>query len=279
MASLCCLYHRRFFLLHGISSVSMRLCARVKSQGTLCNMEFTRRLKRQHVQSYLAISIQHRQTNTLHYRSKSSRSLRYRVEDIGTVPNLLSAIRLCLAPFIGYLVINHGYSSALVLFTAAGVTDWLDGYIARNFKNQRSIFGTLLDPLADKILISSLAISLAYVGIIPVPLTALFLIRDVGLITASVLVRYQSLPPPKTFRQFWNVRYATTEIKPTVIGKINTVLQLGLVMSSLAAPLVDMVNHPLLQMMWYLTATTTVASAVSYMVSKDAVKILKHRQQ
>ncbi|XP_062502631.1 cardiolipin synthase (CMP-forming)-like isoform X2 [Corticium candelabrum] len=233
MASLCCLYHRRFFLLHGISSVSMRLCARVKSQGTLCNMEFTRRLKRQHVQSYLAISIQHRQTNTLHYRSKSSRSLRYR----------------------------------------------LDGYIARNFKNQRSIFGTLLDPLADKILISSLAISLAYVGIIPVPLTALFLIRDVGLITASVLVRYQSLPPPKTFRQFWNVRYATTEIKPTVIGKINTVLQLGLVMSSLAAPLVDMVNHPLLQMMWYLTATTTVASAVSYMVSKDAVKILKHRQQ
>lgn len=103
-----------------------------------------------------------------------------------------------------------------------------------------------------------------------VPLTALFLIRDVGLITASVLVRYQSLPPPvsgqqyrlgctaaisidslqKTFRQFWNVRYATTEIKPTVIGKINTVLQLGLVMSSLAAPLVDMVNHPLLQMMW-----------------------------
>jgi phosphatidylglycerophosphate synthase len=100
-------------------------------------------------------------------RTKASRKLKDRIEDIWTVPNLLSTARICLAPVIGYLVINHSYTSALVLFAAAGVSDWLDGYIARHFKNQRSMLGTALDPFADKFLISILTISLAYIRIIP----------------------------------------------------------------------------------------------------------------
>jgi cardiolipin synthase len=141
------------------------------------------------------------------------------------------------------------------------------------------MLGTALDPFADKFLISILTISLAYIRIIPIPLAALFISRDIGLIGASFYIRYQSLPPPKTLAQFWDIRYATTEIRPSLIGKANTVLQLGLVGLSLTAPLCDMVNHPILQAMWYITATTTIASGISYMVSKDAVRILRHKER
>lgn len=83
------------------------------------------------------------------------------------VPRLTDHFRICMTPVISYLVIQEMHMSACGLFALAGATDMLDGQIARRFPSQRSMFGTMLDPVADKFLISTLFVTLAYVGLIP----------------------------------------------------------------------------------------------------------------
>ncbi|CAH3046319.1 unnamed protein product [Porites evermanni] len=117
-------------------------------------------------------------------------------EDIFTIPNLLSTLRILATPVLGYLVITEDFVSSLALFGVAGITDMLDGFIARNFKNQKSVLGTILDPLADKILMSVLTVSLTLVSLLPVPLTALILSRDALLIGYAFYLRFKSLPSP-----------------------------------------------------------------------------------
>lgn len=72
----------------------------------------------------------------------------------------------------------------------------LDGYIARNWPGQASKFGSFLDPLADKLLVGTLYVSLTYTGLLPIWLTFMVLFRDVFLIAAAFVIRYISLPPP-----------------------------------------------------------------------------------
>ncbi|XP_078675497.1 cardiolipin synthase (CMP-forming)-like [Branchiostoma floridae x Branchiostoma belcheri] len=201
-------------------------------------------------------------------------------ENIFTVPNLLCGVRIGLTPVISYLVINSNFTWAMALFGLAGITDLFDGYIARNFKNQSSAFGSYIDPLADKFLVSVVFLSLTYVGLIPVPLTLLIIARDVLLILAGFYVRYQTLPPPVTFSRYFDATHATAQLKPTFISKVNTAVQLGMVTFSLAAPVLGYVEHPLLQALWYLTAGTTIMSGLSYLVYKDTFKVIRrmHRK-
>ncbi|XP_033627402.1 cardiolipin synthase (CMP-forming)-like [Asterias rubens] len=196
-------------------------------------------------------------------------------ENIFTIPNLLSTTRLVLSPIIGYLVIHECYTIGACLFTFAGITDLLDGYIARNFKNQQSVLGSIIDPLADKCLVTILALSLTVSGLIPVPLTVLMISRDVGLVGSVVYLRYQSLSPPRTVSRFFDVTHATVQLKPTTISKLNTAVQLSLVGFTLAAPVFQYVDHPFLHALWYTTAATTVLSIFSYVFSKDAFKFLR----
>lgn len=72
----------------------------------------------------------------------------------------------------------------------------MDGWIARNFKGQASMLGSFLDPLADKILVATLYLSLTYVGLIPVELTSLVVSRDVLLVYAGLYIRYMGVTPP-----------------------------------------------------------------------------------
>uniref|UniRef100_A0A8C8DSD0 cardiolipin synthase (CMP-forming) n=1 Tax=Oryzias sinensis TaxID=183150 RepID=A0A8C8DSD0_9TELE len=117
-------------------------------------------------------------------------------ENPWTIPNLLCVCRILLAPFLGHLVVQQRFDLSLALFVLAGATDLLDGYIARRWPTQKSALGSALDPLADKILISILYVSLTYAELIPAPLTALVIFRDVGLIAAVFWVRYKTVPPP-----------------------------------------------------------------------------------
>lgn len=80
---------------------------------------------------------------------------------------MLSMTRIGLAPVLGYLIIEEDFNIALGVFALAGLTDLLDGFIARNWASQKSALGSALDPLADKILISILYISLTYADLIP----------------------------------------------------------------------------------------------------------------
>ncbi|XP_071335999.1 cardiolipin synthase (CMP-forming) [Trachinotus anak] len=199
-------------------------------------------------------------------------------ENPWTIPNLLCVCRILLAPFLGHLIIQQHFHLSLALFTLAGATDLLDGYIARTWPTQKSALGSALDPLADKILVSILYISLTYADLIPAPLTALVIFRDIGLIAAVFWVRYKTVPPPVTLSKFFNPCYTTAQLKPTLFSKVNTAIQLFLVAASLAAPVFHYTDSVLLQCIWYVTAVTTAASGYSYWhYGRKTVQVLNTR--
>ncbi|CAM9785012.1 unnamed protein product [Lampetra planeri] len=201
---------------------------------------------------------------------------RWRVyENPWTVPNALCVTRIALSPVIACLVADEEFGLALGLLSLAGVTDLLDGFIARTWPSQQSALGSALDPLADKILISVLYISLTCAHLIPVPLTALIISRDIALIGAVFYVRYRTVPPPCTLARYFNPRFATAQLKPTLISKVNTAVQLFLVAASLAAPVLHQMDSPLLVALWYVTALTTVGSGYSYYrYGRQTVRVL-----
>lgn len=131
------------------------------------------------------------------------------------LPNLLSFIRLCLVPFIIMFLSQGNFKISLILFLICGITDYLDGLIARKFKLQTAL-GAFLDPLADKILMASTFITLTLTlpkqtFSIPVFITILVISRDFLIVFVAFLI------------------YLIFEIKtfpPTIFGKINTVIQI-----------------------------------------------------
>ncbi|XP_047207831.1 cardiolipin synthase (CMP-forming) isoform X2 [Girardinichthys multiradiatus] len=160
-------------------------------------------------------------------------------ENPWTVPNLLCVCRILLAPYLGYLITQQHFDLSLALFALAGATDLLDGLIARTWPTQKSALGSALDPLADKILISVLYVTLS---------------------------------------KFFNPCYTTAQLKPTLFSKINTAIQLFLVAASLTAPVFQFTDSVLLQCLWYITAVTTAASGYSYWhYGRKTVQVLNTR--
>lgn len=87
-------------------------------------------------------------------------------ENIYTIPNILTFSRLIIAPAIGYTIVHDAHAWALGLFVYAGISDLLDGWIARRWKLQ-TVVGSIVDPMADKILMTVLTVSLATQGSLP----------------------------------------------------------------------------------------------------------------
>ena len=142
---------------------------------------------------------------------------RRRLNPLRSAPNLLTLIRICLAPFLVAAILEGHYLLSFSLFVAAGLTDALDGTLARVLK-QRSTFGAYLDPVADKLLLSTLFLVLLYKGLMPVTVTVLVFGRDVGILLVSALL------------------YAAAgrrEFHPSLWGKGNTLAQIVAVASVL----------------------------------------------
>ena len=175
-------------------------------------------------------------------------------ENIYTIPNILTFSRLLAAPLIGYLVLYDYHVWAVGLFAYAGITDLVDGYIARRWKLE-TVVGTVIDPMADKTLMTILTVCLAIKGALPgeilfkkecasfeltmlVWLAGIILGRDVGLGIAAIYYRWISLPPPKTFPRYWDFSLPSAEVHPTTISKYNTALQLALIGTTTALPLI-----------------------------------------
>lgn len=194
-------------------------------------------------------------------------------EDIYTLPNILTFTRLAAAPVVGYLVLHDQHTWAVGLFAYAGITDMVDGWIARKW-NQKTVVGTVIDPMADKILMTILTVCLAVKGALPIWVAGIILGRDVGLAIAAIYYRWISLPPPKTFARYWDFSLPSAEVRPTTISKYNTFLQLALIGVTTAAPIISIDLMPTLTIMQYVVAATTVWSGASYVYTKDAVKIL-----
>lgn len=204
-------------------------------------------------------------------------------EKIWNLPNSLTFSRLLAAPAVGYFILTSQPLMACGLFLYAGLTDLIDGYLARRYHAQ-TVVGTVIDPMADKALMTIAAVSLAIQGTLPVALVSLILARDAGLALAAIYIRWISLPPPKTMRRYWDFSLPSAEVKPTEISKLNTLLQLLLVgtamlMPVLPAALADAWHlMPIFGTFQYVVAATTVWSGASYVFSKDAFTILTREE-
>src|SRR6202162_2092164 len=128
-------------------------------------------------------------------------------------PNLLTLLRICLAPFLVSAILENRFALSFGLFLAAGLTDALDGTLARILK-QRTMLGQYLDPVADKLLLSTLFLVLMHQGLIPATVTVMVFGRDVGILLVAALL------------------YAAAgrrEFTPSYFGKANTLAQIAAV--------------------------------------------------
>jgi cardiolipin synthase len=115
---------------------------------------------------------------------------------IRTVPNAVTLVRLLMMPVCAYLLATGRYGWGLVLTAVVGSTDWVDGWLARR-TGQVSRVGQLLDPLADRLLIASVAVALVVRGVLPWPAAVLLLARDLLLLAGWPLLKRRGIEPPE----------------------------------------------------------------------------------
>ncbi len=171
-----------------------------------------------------------------------------------TWPNLITVLRLLLIPVVVIYLLDGKREIALIFFILAGVSDALDGFLARVL-HQKSPLGAVLDPLADKFLLDTLYVICAWKEYLPPFLAVLVVSRDVFIVTGFLILHL----------------FATTpEINPTLLSKANTVFQiltLALVLASL--------SPAFLKPFYYFTAFLTVLSGLHYLYL--AFKAFPHR--
>jgi cardiolipin synthase len=166
------------------------------------------------------------------------------------IPNLICVVRIMLVWPIVMALIDSRYPLALGLILLAGISDGLDGFLAKRFSWQ-SRLGGLLDPLADKLLLVSVFVALSMTGLVPVWLTALVIIRDLVIISGGVM--YQWLVEP-------------VQPEPSVASKINTGMQLLYVLAVISHRTVDMPPPELLVMAGAGVFLTSTVSGLDYAV-------------
>jgi cardiolipin synthase len=139
------------------------------------------------------------------------------IRDLLTAPNQLTLLRLIFVPFVIITIFDRHYGWALIIFLIAGVSDAVDGLLARAL-HQRTKLGEYLDPVADKLLLSTLFIVLSMAGKIRWQVTALVLTRDVFILVIAAL-----LYTVTSYRDF----------RPSIFGKVNTLAQITTVVAVL----------------------------------------------
>jgi cardiolipin synthase len=173
------------------------------------------------------------------------------ISQLGSAPNLLTLLRLIFVPVTVIAVIEGKYGWALALFVTAGITDALDGLLARMLE-QKTVLGQYLDPIADKLLLSTMFLVLASRHRIPAWVTVLVFSRDIIILIVCTLI--YAIGVMRVFR-------------PSLFGKANTVVQV------VTVPLVML--HEISSASWiteakrlgiYLTIALTVVSGIHYVV-------------
>lgn len=165
------------------------------------------------------------------------------------IPNLICVLRIILVFPVVTLILNGDYVFALILFVIAGLSDGLDGFLAKHYHWQ-SRLGSILDPLADKLLLVSTYIVMSYVGLIPVWLVVAAFARDIIIVSGGFA--YHKFIGP-------------FEMAPSFISKFNTFMQILLIAGVLSRQLTEI---PLYVIDWMVIATlvTIVLSGMDYVM-------------
>lgn len=171
------------------------------------------------------------------------------IGQFGTIANQLTLLRLVFIPFIIINILDANYGWALGLVIAAGLSDGLDGLLARML-NQRTLLGEYLDPIADKLLLSSLFLVLSFMHKIPWRFTVLVFTRDIGILVVSAVLY---------------VAVGLRNFRPSIFGKLNTAAQIGAVFFVI---LFELHSNPVLfiikRLFLWLTFLFTLLSGIHY---------------
>ena len=163
------------------------------------------------------------------------------------IPNALTIVRLLLTPLFVILLIRNQLKPALAVFLLAGISDGLDGMIARWF-DQRTVLGAYLDPVADKALLMSAYICLGISGLIPAWIAVVVLSRDILIVIGIAIL---SLTEKKY------------SVQPSKVSKCTTAVQLTTVVTALLFAITGGLSALLIALIW-LTAALTVISGLHY---------------
>jgi cardiolipin synthase (CMP-forming) len=167
------------------------------------------------------------------------------------IPNLITLLRIILVPVIVILLIQGSFFKALIVFIFAGLSDALDGFLARVLK-QQTVLGAYLDPIADKALLASSFVTLSVLHIIPSWLAVIVISRDfIILLGISVL----------------SIMSINVEIRPALVSKVTTALQLTTVLVALSFRCLPWAVNGIWSLaLYWVTAFFTIVSGLNYMV-------------
>ena len=167
-----------------------------------------------------------------------------------SLPNFISLGRLLAVPVAVWLILDGKLGIAFWVFVAAGVSDAVDGFLAKRF-NMQTELGKVLDPLADKALLVSVYVSLGHMDFIPVWLVILVVFRDFVIVGGIILAHTLSL---------------RMRMKPFIVSKINTVAQILLAAFVLASAGMILDLWVIITPMVYLVGVSTLISGAAYLI-------------
>ncbi|NNM73329.1 CDP-alcohol phosphatidyltransferase family protein [Enterovirga aerilata] len=166
-----------------------------------------------------------------------------------TIPNLITILRLVLVPVVVVMINQGQWAAAFGIFALAGISDAVDGFIARRF-DMRTEFGAYIDPLADKALLVSIYAALSLVNVLPAWITIIVVSRDLMIFAAILVSRLMEKP---------------MAIRPLLISKLNTAAQIAFAGLVLAAMAFDGGLAWIISIGIWVVAFLTVVSGVGYL--------------
>ncbi|MFI4986640.1 MAG: CDP-alcohol phosphatidyltransferase family protein [Alphaproteobacteria bacterium] len=170
---------------------------------------------------------------------------------MANLPNLITLARLLASPLAVYLILNEAWAWAFWIFVTAGLSDALDGFLAKRF-NARTLVGGFLDPLADKALLVSVFVVLGYLHQLPNWLVILVVFRDLLIVGGAILVHTLT---------------GKLSMRPLMISKLNTAAQFVLLAYVLGQLGLGVDDVALVEALIYLVAVTTGLSGAAYVVT------------
>ena len=172
-----------------------------------------------------------------------------------SLPNIITGLRLLAVPVVVALLLDNAFIAAFWLIVAAGVSDGLDGFLAKRLDAVTRL-GTYLDPIADKLLLVSVSLCLAHLGFLPGWFVALVLLRDLLIIGGVVLSGAIELD---------------LKITPLFVSKMNTLLQIILIVFTVGQAAVGAHLPAVVTGIVYLVTVTTILSGTSYLARWSGV--------
>ena len=164
------------------------------------------------------------------------------------LPNLISALRIVLVLPLAWFLLQHDFDIALLLVFIAAVSDALDGFLAKHY-GWTSALGSVLDPLADKLLLVVTFLSLGYLALVPAWLVVAVLARDIIIVTGGVA---------------YYVSIGRFDMAPTLVSKLNTLMQLVLAFGVVLAQVFDFPRMWMIEIGVWIVLATTMLSGMDY---------------